>query len=392
MAQQQQTSPLRILLLAGGGIGLIAVVFFWVVRPMMQKDQKIKSLKRQVEAKFAELQKINEERKKFQDYEFRSLPKQKALAKAGYDRYLQGLFARNGIHPANTTIDPGQPKSTTIRLANVSGRPMEVYTAYPYQIKIKSTNYENVIKLLTDFDRAPVLHRVNSVKLEPTDKKGRDADEVSVYLELEAVVVDPKDKQAKTGVFVYYHTLMAGVGVGFVPWGGLDNKRIGPKTQRDYMDIARLNIFYGGTEEPPPPSPEKKNEKPEDKGPPPPPPPRDYSEELKFVKLEQIDNFEDGQTLRAGFRNWNVSSKPITFKAKDKFAFKSPEGDVMLSGTIVKVEDRDVVFTAKGNVYKIHNGSSLYEAMTGEVGTAVIQGSGMENEFFRMSLYGLPGG
>ncbi|MGF1579353.1 MAG: hypothetical protein ACFCD0_08330 [Gemmataceae bacterium] len=386
---QQQTSPLRILLLAGGGIALLGVVFFYVIQPWREKERQLKALEDQIEGKWEEIQKIGEDRKKFQEYAFRSLPKQKALAKAGYDRYLQGILARNNIDPATTTIQPSpQAKNITIRTNTNSREQTIVYTSYSYQIQIRETEYKNVVKLLTDFDRTPILHRIESVRLQPTDKKGGDASNVSVKLEVEALVLDPDGPNAKKGVFAIYHTVMAGVGLGFVPWGVLDTKRLAPKTDRDYTDVARLNIFYGGTEAPPT-VPKKETRPPTSTEPT--QPKRDYSEFLKFVKLEKIDNLTDGKTLHAGFRNWNVDLKTVSLKEKDRFAFKSPTGDVMLSGTILRVEDRDVVFTTEGNMYRIHNGSNLHQAMSESLGAAAIEGSEMENEFFRMSLFGLPG-
>jgi hypothetical protein len=198
-----------------------------------------------------------------------------------------------------------------------------------------------VVSALENLERTPVMHRVKGLTLarqESTSTKDKDQSKnsLNIQMNLEAMIV-------------------AGAKPGVAPVLKPDSKIFlpTPSHPRNYADIAKKNIFIGPVPVPPPakvPSMEITAE-----------------EELiaEHVRLDLCDP----TSQEAYLRTLIFQMRPTKLRSKagtgyDTFRIMNEERTkVLVKARVLRIDQREVYFQVREDVYGIHIGQTIAEAM-----------------------------
>jgi hypothetical protein len=64
----------------------------------------------------------------------------------------------------------------------------------------------------------------------------------------------------------------------------------------------------------------------------------------------------------------------------DTFRIRDAQGDTLVSGKVVKIEDRDVIFLAREKYYSLHVGHNLKQALATPLGEEELQKLGIKTK------------
>jgi len=113
---------------------------------------------------------------------------------------------------------------------------------------------------------------------------------------------------------------------------------------RNYGSIAAKNIFYGAVPTRDPVE-------------------RDRTDVARYVYLTDITRNES-KTEAFLFDRYNNKKTRLRASAGfDSFKIYNTQGDTLVSGKVVRIDDRDVVFRYNDKLYSIHVGQNLHDAM-----------------------------
>jgi hypothetical protein len=235
-----------------------------------------------------------------------------------YDRYLNDLLRRSGFTPASIKVvaRPLEGKAPAGK-----GPP---YTELSFTVTGRS-RLEGVVRMLESFYRTPLLHKVRALTVQKGKSNQSDLD---VNLTVEALLVN--GAQARD-------TLLP-------PSGVAAKDPVLAEPARNYLALADKDIYFGPRAAP------RQGE--------------DRAEVLRFVRLT---------TLSYNGRRWEAylydqgrggSEKMLTDSTITDFTVRDSNDSIVLEGTVVRIDGREMIFRAGGRYYRLHCGDFLYPAIT----------------------------
>ena len=149
-------------------IGILGVIVFyrggtWLLEnviegPMKKRNIQSVKLKRDLKKIRSNLRKVRNSAKEIVKWEKRSLPADSERARSAYRSWLTGIVSRVGIDKPNITAG-----------SSLSRR--NLYRSMVFTVSGKGT-LEQVTRILYDFYKAPYLHRIQSIGLNPQRRSG----------------------------------------------------------------------------------------------------------------------------------------------------------------------------------------------------------------------------
>jgi hypothetical protein len=347
---------LAILVIFGGAF----FGYYFYLEPLRQRDATIALLQKDIEGKRARIVQVEASRPRLERWRYLSLPGDVNLAQREYDGYLRDLLRQSGFSAeAITRIDtkPADSRSSP----TLPGKKEPVYTVLSFNVVARGP-LPNLVRLLEGFYRSGMLQRIKTLSIQRpvTTSATQRPNELDINLTIEALIVGgvesrpyllPLDRRVlalETAAALRHGP----GGLGWLLAAAQPSGPLGPRVlaepARQYASIADKNIFYG----PPPPAP--------------PPPTRQTPPSIDMTQFTFLTDITRSETRTEAFfyDRYNNTRTRIRHSAGfDSFRIRDNNGDTLVQGKVVRIDDRDVLFQAGGQYYAVHVGQSLKEAM-----------------------------
>lgn len=346
---------LSLIVLAGGAF-LFNVLF---LDPLAQRRRAIDDLRSGIKRKTERKEQVLAEWTKLVRWRQQSLPgdtdtEQYSTTRRLYNQYLRDLMAECELDAPAMKVQSQKPD---VRSSPQIGK-KPIYTKLTFTVSDARGNLAGVVKLLERFYHGGMLHQIKDLTVTRPRTRTDDqrADDLDVKLTVEALVVNgtpPRD-------YLHYfdRRLLAADAMNAVRGGpsglGLAFYALGPTSpygptslaepRRHYEDLLARNVFF--------PAEERQGE----------------TEVTQFVYLTDITHNEKdahGHENEALLYN-RLEGKSQRLRARrgfDSFSVRDDRGDVVVKGTVLRLDERDVYFSADGKFYAIHVGQNLEEAL-----------------------------
>lgn len=322
-----------VLAVVGGGGAVFFVVNNVFVRPYREATLRRDDLEDEVGKRELQQRAFEIDRAGVAKWSKLSLPSDPNRAAADYGKMLKPLLRDCGL-----TVDDFQgPSPQETSAGGVQKKPRHV--VLPFQIRAKGT-MESLAKTLEALQRIPVMHRVKTLVVDRLDARDS-AGKLGIQMTIEAMIVAGANNTPK----------LAGL------------EALGPAvTNRSYQDLALRNPFVGALPPPPPPPPPAKKDPPPEVVEEPPPSGPDV---LEFIRIDTIVPSSN----EAFLRNTLYKSAPLRLRSTpmsgyDTFRITSEDRSrVLLCGKVLRIDPRDVYFQVGEDVYAIHFGQTLADAL-----------------------------
>jgi hypothetical protein len=337
VTQRDQKTVLFIVLgLVGIGAAYM-LVQSWFLGPLSEYNNQITALEIDVNAKSQQIAGILRDRKLLETARQLSLPVNQSTALAEYDKYLVNLMTKSGLTEVDVQgLAPADLKTAVAGPAAANAAKKPGHTILTYQVRAKG-NLAAVVAALENLRRTPVMHRVKGLALGRRENSAKDVnkDNLNVQMAIEAMIV-------------------AGAKKDLTPSLRPDSSVALPteSNPRRYSDIAKKNIFTG----PLPQAAPKGN-------------PTEVTEEEEiipgFVWLVSTE-----PTSQEAFLRTRIFQMPETrLRSKkgsgyDTFRIMNEDRTkVLVKAKVLRVDQRDVYFQVKEDVYGVHIGHTIADAM-----------------------------
>jgi hypothetical protein len=349
----RERNLLVIFLGIAGVFGGLLVFHSWFYAPLQEYNQTITQLGLDVEQKQNEVLAVQMEKKRQQKLRVRSLPASPDQASAEYAKWLYPALQKSGLR--EITLQPPAAASLKPLPAAQQGK-KHGHLVLAYNVRARA-DLASVVRALRAIKEAPILHRVKSLSVAPTDQAGR----VNVQMTLEAMIVN---KAGATQPFlsdpaddVRLIALETAAGLRGAPlgWAAAPFRvaQIAIKAQvkeeqlaRNYEAIAGKNVFIGAIEI--------------------------FEEEYdpgldmrEFVHLTHLDPTNKEAFLRNRLTGpGEIRLRAIPRSGYDTFRIMDEEFErVQVHGKVLRIDQRDLYFQVSDFVYAFHIGQTLKEAM-----------------------------
>lgn len=337
--RDQKIVMLLVLGILALGIGIVLVKTSFV-DPISEYNNKISSLEDKKDQVWQQINLIEAGRKDLEKAKRMSLPAQQVKAAASYDQYLVDLLRESGLTEVFVQgPPPADPKSAPTVPTAVTAPKKAGHTILNYTVRAKGS-LAAVVTALENLQRTPIMHRVRGLSLGRQDNnssKEANTGKLLVQMTIEAMIVAgvKADQEAKLKP-------------------NADAKLPTESYPRKYTDIARKNIFIGPVPLPPQ------------------PPVVDLTEPTaeekiipEFVRLTHTDALAQEAFLRTlifQMPETRLRSKPGS--GYDWFTIKNEERTKdLVRARVLRIDERDVYFQVKDDVYGVHVGQNIWQAM-----------------------------
>jgi len=350
-----------LVILGAGGSGIL--VYNWFYKPLKAYNAQIEKLKTEVEDKDLQLIATLADRKLLDRARMMSLSPNLDGAQAEYGRFLAPLLNESGLEledfrvteATDTKAGAGQPNALK-----------PGHRIVQFQIRAKG-ELAHLVKTLEVIQKTPLVHRVKTLTIDRVDTSAKNStDKLNIGMKIEAMIVGRAEPHADGPLapdqrLVALEVLMAleraPTGLGLLPWA------VGPtgpfarqalameRGYRLYNEMERKNIFRGG--EPP-----KKIE--------PEPEVESFLAVADYVRLEATDTDNKEAYLRnLIFKESPKRVRSSSFSGFNTFAIFPNElrTRALFTGKVLRIDQRDMYFQVHDEIYGVHLGQSLGEAM-----------------------------
>ena len=248
--------------------GLLYMGYNLFLLPLQQCDNEIARLRADNQTKTLQILKIVRDRKRLQQWRVLSLPGAENLPKGKglppqndrdsalleaqhrYSAYLRNLLKKYNLNSNQT------PHGLSVDLKNIPtvGLNVPVYTPLRFSLEARG-RYDNMIKMVDEFQKTPLLQRIRSLTIKQGQAKSRKGPRESLVMTLvvEALVVNGARKRgenlfAVTQPFVALDAALIALhcrpsGASVLPWHKIYAAAVSPA--HTYAELARKNIFDG---------------------------------------------------------------------------------------------------------------------------------------------------
>jgi hypothetical protein len=340
-----------------GGFGFFGYQFVYV--PWSKRTKDLETLKKDFQAKQLQIAEIDVHRAELARWKMLSLPDDAGVARREYEKFLNELLARHKVAPGHYTIASRPLDKQSVPTAGANKEP--VYTKLTFNVQADVT-MPSLVGVLEDFYKTGLLHEVKSLSIQRqlTNTEPARANELTVHMTIDALIVTGADKRSYLLPNIDPRLLAADLaaalqhgptGLGLVIWAAGPSGPVGPgllagrraaapppesavaelflDSGRNYAAIAKKNVFLGRP-------PADRGESPEWLAP-------------RFVHLTGITIDPIGKTTATLYDvGANRFTKLRATAAFDQFSFvKDGNMKAVLRGTLVKIDDREVIYRAE---------------------------------------------
>lgn len=333
------------------GVGAVALVGYqWFAAPLKSYNDDIDRLDQEVVRKETELNQLRADMLDLDKARKQSLHAKPDEAALEYSKYLKKVLADCGLKVEVFT----PPSPVDLRSHAAKAGKEALHIKMPFIVRAQGT-LPQLAKFLETVQRTPVLHRVKTMTLDRVD--GKEATpRVNAQITLEAMI--------SSGAYAKLEPTLK---------PDPKMKLNEGNSSRQYADLSKRNPFTGPL--PPPPEKIAKKEEPEDD-------PEPEFDVRKYVRLVLTDPINDEAFLRyLIFRMPEVRIKSEPMTGYDTFRIIDEERKPVLRAKVLRIDQRDVYFQIGEDVYGIHIGQNLAEAMRRPLSDAEMR------EFELTSLY-----
>jgi hypothetical protein len=350
MTQARQVRPGPVLLLGGGAAVVLFLIYQFFLAPLQAYNSQLAGLEREINDKLAEITTIRKEKPLLERWREQSLPADRTADKPGYKdlaereyaRYLDHLLARSKVGVLD--IHATTPASTESRGAFGAAAKKAVYTPVTFSVDAR-TGFAHLVQMLQRFQETPVVHKIKTLRIEPDSQGPKEKEKrntLHVHMTVEALILDRAPPEQPNLIGAEARLLQLDV---------LDALRRGPawmnllahvRPSRNYHIMNRKNIFTG-------PQPFKQS---------------DSHDMTRFVYLNRISEDEEGEVavLLNRYNNFEETHLRASSGA-NTFTIKDAEGEELVTGEVVKIGPRDVYFKMGKQIFGLHIGQALAEAL-----------------------------
>jgi hypothetical protein len=348
----RERNLLVVFLVIGGVFGGALAFHSWFYAPLQEYNQTIAQLELEVMEKKNQVLEVQVEKKRQEKYRVRSLPASPDQASAVYAKWLYPALQRAGLR--EITLQPPAVASLKPLAAAQQGK-KHGHLVLAYTVRARS-DLGSVVKALRAIKEAPILHRVKSLSVAPTDQ-GR----VNVQMTLEAMIVHKAGSTqpflSDPGDDLRLIALETAAGLRGAPLGWaaapLRVAQLAIKAQvkdeqlaRNYEAIVGKNVFIGAIEV---------FDEPYEPG----------LDMREFVHLTHLDPTNQEAFLRNRLTGpGEIRLRAVARSGYDTFRIMDEEFErVQVHGKVLRVDQRDLYFQVSDFVYAFHIGQTLKEAM-----------------------------
>jgi hypothetical protein len=359
-------------IVALAGAAYLFYTFF--LAPLGKMDEDLARVQDEVKQKEARVQQIEAAKVRLARYKQLSMPKQLDFSRREYDNYLYDLLIDSGF-PASTTISPKSPEKSSV--LTVDKKP--VYTRLPFVV-VTRANLDNLVQMLERFYRTPLLHQIKSIQVSRASTSGLQAQQgtqfdLDIHLTVEALVVagaadrfHPQDALLPAvDKRLFTMDLVAGLrhapALGLVLWAAGPTGPLGPRVlaepSRHYAAITKKNIFFGSSALDRP----------------------DVVQVARYVHLTDItrNNTRTPPRCEAFFYD-RYNGRMTRLRAEpgfDAFRILDNDGETLVRGRVIRLEDRELIFEAEDKYYVMHVGQDLDQALKRPLSTSQLRDLGL---------------
>ncbi len=256
-----------------------------------------------------------------------------------------------------------------------------------FQVRAKG-DLGDLVRTLEVIQKTPLLHRVKTLDIARIDTSPKKTnDKLNINMKIEAMMVGRAEPHADgplapdqrlVALEVLLALRRAPTGLALLPWvvgptGPFARQQLAMDSgYRQYGDMDRKNIFRGG--EPPPPRTGSTGDD-DDL-------PDDGLDVREYIRLDTADP----DNREAFFRNLVFKTQPVRVRSSTWSGFNifrvynEWKTKVLYTAKVLRVDQRDVYFQVQDDVYGIHLGQTLADAMRKRLPSA---------EMERLNLTGL---
>ncbi|HKI36087.1 MAG TPA: hypothetical protein VKA46_29795 [Gemmataceae bacterium] len=322
-----------------GGGGFFGYQFVYV--PWTTRTRELARLQKEEQAKTDRLDEIERERGELARWRMLSLPGDPDLARFEYEKYLDALLTRHKI-VTGRAITP-QTKDNS-KAAPTTANKEPIYTRLTFTVHAYAT-MDNIVAMLKDFYSTGLMHQIKSLAIQRQLTATRDSlpDELELRMTVEALIVNGTDKRPYLLPNFDRGLMALDLATSFFPhpptvvWAslspGLSSPGLLADPQRNYEAVARKNIFLGRA---------PKESRFTDDG---------TSPQWMAPRFVHLTDITRG-TLRMEAGVYDVSTnQQVKLKGSSSYASDFPfvrdgKGTRVVSGFVVKIDDREVTYRA----------------------------------------------
>jgi hypothetical protein len=343
----------------------------WFYKPLEDYNRAILKLKREVRDKESEVKATRDEIKLLDRARLMSLSPNLETAKDEYGAVLDRILYNSGLE-----IDNFAPvEIVEVKSSQQQNTVKPAHRFVTYQVKARG-DMAQLVSALQGIKVTPLVHRIRSLDITRQDAAKGTSDKLMISMRVEAMIVGRADPHvdgplAPDQRLVVMETILAlrrgPTGLGLLPWivgptGPFAKQVLAMESgYRQYGDMAQKNIFRGGV-------PPEREEGPEED------PQWDF-DVLDYVRLDTADP-DNGEAF---LRNLVFNIRPTKLRTSswsgfNTFRIYSGElrSHVLVTGKVLKIEQRDVYFQVLDEIYSIHLGQTLHDAMWRPVSDSVL--------------------
>jgi hypothetical protein len=323
------------------------LVYEFYLLPREDRAERIHKLQDEVNTKQALRKDVEKQEPKITEARALSLPSDVAQSGREYDAFLSKLVKESGIPLGGPSGFKTERTSTaeTVHGPTFGTKKGPFLTPLIFHLSGR-TDLEHLVKLLERFYAAPMLHRIKSLRIsQPSNfagaaakpREGFRSRDLEVDMIVEAVIVNGTAN----------HNLPTPASAAAAQATGSTVARSLARKPADYAAVLANNIFYG-----PPPPPVAPQEGP------------DITKSIQLVFISRPAG-EDERGCEAIL--WNQADNDWTRlcpkEGRETFQYKNKLGELRVQGTVVRIDDEDVVFRVGDDLYQIHLDETLDKAL-----------------------------
>lgn len=344
----QRERRLMVVLLAILGVGTAyAVVKFAFLDRYLRLNREIEQAEEEVDRKESQLNALRADVFLLQEGRKKSLPAPAHQAAQAYTAYLKPLLEKAGLK-----VEDFAPAGLDARSGTTLGGKKTNHRILTFTVRAKGP-LKTVLTALENMQKTPVLHRVKNLTLDRSES-AKD-DRIGVQMTVEALLMGDVPADHKLVMKPVEKTVPAAV-----------------NPRREYAQASLRNPFLGYQPPPPPPPPVVKKEEPEE--------PEDTGPDIRpYVRLVSTDPTNQEAYLRNLLvKTGEVRLKGIPMSGYDSFRIRNLDGSsVVVRGKVLRVDQRDVYIQVGEDVFALHIGESLAEAMRRPLSTQELRDLGL---------------
>jgi len=357
------SSMVRLLLIAGGIFGVcfgIFIVGSRIYEGIIERQEQREKLELEETNLVAKLARLDKARKEVDRWKAISLPGNINSAAVKYKGFLQDLLLKRKV-TIRSFSEPNRVTSGNSRQA------VPVTTHINFDIVFEAT-FAQLSSFLQEFYSLNVPHAIKNIAIEPQGK-GNDA-KLVVTMKVDAlsmrdvidrgsVIANPTMTIAQLEMMMAMKRLPVGLMFGL---SQLSNTGLFGHTklasayqpERDYAVMLKKNVFAGLVSQ------DSMQAVPSVQKPP----------DKDILKYTQLTSITANYITEEGLLRVRKTNKYVKLRAEggvNEFEIRDGDNQVVLTGKVLAIKPRDLVFEWKGKAYLLHIGQFVEEALKQEL-------------------------